>query len=162
MAVGVGWPSAHDRLGRMKPWLPVAAVLLALSPLAVVRPVRVSGRSMEPALKDGSLHFAVLAWATHAPQRGEIWVVRGPDGASAKRVVGLPGETLDQLRGDLRLAGRLLVEPYVSQTEREDGGPWQCGKGYLLLGDNRPESRDSRAWGPLPAAAFKARLLWRN
>lgn len=146
----------------MKPWLPLAALLVALAPLAVVQPVRISGRSMEPALADGALRFAVRAWATHAPRRGEIWVVQGPEGASAKRVVGLPGETLDQLRGDLRLAGKFMNEPYVGQTEREDGGPWPCGEGYLVLGDNRPASRDGRAWGPLPQAAFRARVVGRN
>lgn len=143
----------------MKPWLPLAALLLALAPLAVVHPVRVSGHSMEPGLKDGSLRFALRAWATHAPRRSEIWVVEGPDGPSVKRVLGLPGETLDQVRGDLRLAGRFLEEPYLTGTEREDGGPWPCGEGYLVLGDNRLASRDGRAWGPLPRAAFRARLF---
>jgi signal peptidase I len=143
----------------MKAWLPFLALGLALSPLTVVHPVRISGHSMEPALRDGSLGFALRAWATHAPRRGETWVVEGPEGPSVKRVIGLPGESVDQLRGDLRLSGRFLDEPYVAQAEREDGGPWRCGEGYLVLGDNRPASRDGRVWGPLPRAAFKARLF---
>lgn len=143
----------------MKPWLPLAAVALALSPLTVVHPVRISGHSMEPTLKPGDLRFAIRSWAIPAPKRGEIWVVDGPDGASAKRVIGLPGETLDQIRGDLRLAGRFLEEPYLAALEREDGGPWICGAGYLVLGDNRPASRDGRTWGPLPPSAFRGRIL---
>lgn len=143
----------------MRPWVPAVALALALSPLAVVHPVRISGRSMEPALRDGDLRVALRAWAAGAPRRGEVWVVEGPEGPSVKRVLGLPGETLDQARGDLRLNGRGLDEPYVALTEREDGGPWVCGAGYLVLGDNRPLSRDGRAWGALPRSAFRARLL---
>lgn len=143
----------------MKPWIPVAALALALSPLSVIHPVRVRGRSMEPALRDGELRFALRAWIAGAPRRGQVWVVEGPEGASVKRVVGLPGERLDQVRGDLRLRGRPLEEPYVAFTERADGGPWACGEGFLVLGDNRPASRDGRAWGPLPRRAFQDRLL---
>lgn len=143
----------------MKPWLPVAALLLAVSPLAVVHPVRITGHSMEPTLKDGTLAFALRAWAAPTPRRGDIWVVEGAEGPSVKRVIGLPGDTVDQLRGDLRVGGRFLEEPYVAIVEREDGGPWSCGTGYLVLGDNRPASRDGRAWGPLPRTAFRGRIL---
>lgn len=146
----------------MKPWLPLAALALALSPLAVVHPVRIQGHSMEPTLAPGSLRVALRAWAAGAPRRGQVWVVQGPDGPSVKRVVGLPGETLDQVRGDLRLGGKALEEPYVPVTEREDGGPWACGDGYLVMGDNRPTSRDGRAWGPLPRSAFRSRVLGLN
>lgn len=143
----------------MKPWLPLAALALALSPLAVVHPVRIAGRSMEPTLQDGNLRFALRAWVSPEPRRGEIWIVESPEGPSVKRVLGLPGETLDQVRGDLRLAGRFLEEPYLGTTEREDGGPWRCGEGYLVVGDNRPASRDGRTWGPLPRSAFRSRIL---
>lgn len=146
----------------MKPWLPLTALALALTPLAVVHPVRVSGRSMEPTLHSGDLRLGLRAWAAGLPKRGEVWVVEGPDGPSVKRVVGLPGEVLDQVRGDLRLGGRPLDEPYLAATEREDGGPWTCGEGFLVAGDNRPQSRDGRAWGPLPRAAFRARILGLN
>ncbi len=64
----------------MRGWVPLLALAIALSPLAVVHPVRVSGHSMEPTLKDGELRWALRAWASHAPRRGEIWVVAGPDG----------------------------------------------------------------------------------
>lgn len=143
----------------MKPWLPIGALALALSPLLVVHPVRIAGHSMEPALKAGSLHFAFRTWVTHLPRRGEVWVVAGPEGPSAKRVIGLPGETVDQLRGDIRIDGRFLEEPYVALSEREDGGPWRCGAGYFVLGDNRTASQDGRAWGPLPRTAFRDRIL---
>jgi signal peptidase I len=156
MAGDADWRSD---LESMNPWLPFGAIVLALSPLAVVHPVRISGHSMEPALRDGTLHVALRAWATHAPRRGEAWIVEGPEGPSAKRVIGLPGETLEQLRGDIRINGRFLEEPYVAAAEREDGGPWSCGRGFFVLGDNRPQSQDGRFWGPLPREAFSDRIL---
>ncbi len=143
----------------MKPWTPVAALALALAPLLVVHPVRVSGRSMEPTLHSGEIRWALRAWASHAPRRGEVWVVDGPDGASVKRVLGLPGETVAWDGPDLRVDGRTLDEPWVVHPERTGDGTQACGGGYLVLGDNRPASRDGRAWGPLPLRMLQARVL---
>ncbi|WP_243294419.1 signal peptidase I [Geothrix mesophila] len=143
----------------MKPWIPLAALALALSPLAVVHPVRVSGHSMEPALRDGDLRWALRAWASHGPRRGEVWVVAGPHGSSVKRVLGLPGETLSWDGPDLRIDGQRLEEPWVVHPERGGAGRQACGAGYLVLGDNRPDSQDGRTWGPLPARSLQGRLL---
>lgn len=143
----------------MKPWITLAALALALAPLAIVHPVRISGRSMEPAFTDGSLHFALRAWCLGAPSRGQVWLVEGPECPVVKRVVGLPHERLEQNQGELLLQGHRFEEIYVEHPERGDDGPWNTGEGYLLLGDNRQESRDGRTWGPLPRAAFRARLI---
>jgi signal peptidase I len=146
----------------VKAWVPVLAVALALAPLAFVHPARVEGRSMEPALKDGRLVWVLRAWAAGTPERGQVWLVAAPEGPSIKRVVGLPGEVLAQVDGELWFPERRLEEPYASPHERGSGGPWRCGAGqYLLLGDNRPESRDGRAWGPLDRARLEGRVLGR-
>lgn len=143
----------------MKPWIPLAALALALAPLAVVHPVRVAGRSMDPTLRDGDLRWVLRAWASHPPRRGEVWVVAGPEGQAVKRVLGLPGETVTWDGPDLRVDGRTLDEPWVVHPDREGEGSLACGSGYLLLGDNRPASRDGRTWGPLPLQALQGRLL---
>ncbi|WP_306591247.1 signal peptidase I [Geothrix sp. 21YS21S-4] len=143
----------------MRPWLPVAAVALTLSPLVAVHPVRIEGRSMEPVLRGGDLRWAVRAWAAPSPKRGEVWVVEGPSGSSIKRVIGLPGEVVAWNGPDLWIGDRRLDEPWVVHPERSGEGRQACGEGYLVLGDNRPDSRDGRAWGSLPKAALKARLL---
>jgi signal peptidase I len=143
----------------MRPLIPIAALGLALSPLAVVHPVRVSGRSMDPALADGDLRWALRAWASHAPRRGEIWVVAGPLGASVKRVIGLPGETVTWRGADVWIDGRCLDEPWVVHPERTGEGQQVCSTGYLILGDNRPESQDGRSWGRVPASAMLGRIL---
>lgn len=143
-------------------WPYAAALALALSPLAFVHPARVQGRSMEPALVDGQFVWVLRAWAAGAPRRGQVWLVAAPEGPSVKRVVGLPGETLAEVDGVMWFPERRLEEPYASALERGSGGPWRCGPGqYLLLGDNRPGSRDGRIWGPLERTRLEGRVLGR-
>jgi signal peptidase I len=143
----------------MRLWVPLAALALALSPLLVVHPVRVSGHSMEPNLADGDLRWALRAWACPAPRRGEVWVVEGPQGSSVKRVLGLPGEAIAWRGPELWVNGQRLEEPWVLHPERSGAGQQDCGAGYLLLGDNRPESQDGRSWGALPAGRLRGRIL---
>lgn len=143
----------------MRPWVPLAAVILAVSPLAIVHPVRVAGRSMEPALREGDLRWALRAWASPPPKRGEIWVVEGPQGPSVKRIIGLPGDLVTWQGPDVCINGPRLEEPWVVHPERSGSGTLACGEGYLVLGDNRPESRDGRNWGPLPVTALGGRVL---
>ncbi len=143
----------------MKPWIPLLSLGLALSPLAVVHPVRVQGRSMEPTLHSGQVVWGLRRWAAGAPAHEQVWLLETPDGPSLKRVLALPGEGLEIREGEVLHQGRPLDEPYVQQPERGSAGPWQAGDGYLVLGDNRPESRDSRAWGSLPRSAFRGRIL---
>lgn len=142
----------------MKPWIPLAALVLALSPLAWVHPLWIHGHSMEPALKSGDLGWALRSWTAGTPNRGELWVVDSSDGPAVKRVVGLPGEQVVIKDGDVWVDGRRIEPPAGARLERQDGA-WSCSGGYFVLGDNRPASRDSRTWGPLPRAAFRARLL---
>ncbi|HWQ08792.1 MAG TPA: signal peptidase I [Holophaga sp.] len=143
----------------MKPWLPAAALAVAFLPLAFVHPVRVSGHSMEPTLVSGSIRLALRGWCAGSPERGEVWVIASPDGLVTKRVVGLPGERLEQKDGELYLGDRRLPEPYLQQYDQGGAGPWETGGGFLVAGDNRRQSRDGRAWGPLPREAFLGRLL---
>ncbi|GLH72862.1 signal peptidase I [Geothrix limicola] len=143
----------------MKPWIPLTALALALSPLLVVHPLRVSGHSMEPSLADGELRWALRAWASHAPRRGDLWVVEGPQGTSVKRVLGLPGDTVTWAGPDLWINGLRLDEPWVIHPERGGEGRQVCGEGYLVLGDNRPQSQDGRSWGAIPITSMRGRIL---
>lgn len=142
----------------MRPWVPIAALVLALSPLAWVHPLRIRGSSMEPTLSSGDLRWVLRAWTAARPNRGEVWEVDTPEGPAVKRVVGLPGERVEIRDGDVWVDGRRLEPPAGARLERQDGA-WSCASGYFVLGDNRPASRDSRAWGPLAGTAFRARVL---
>jgi signal peptidase I len=137
----------------------VPAFLLALAPLLVVHPVRVSGSSMAPALRDGQTCLALWRWCAGAPKRGQVWRVQGPDGPLVKRLAGLPGERVELLDGQLRIDGRCRPEPFVTLWDTGSSPARDTEDGYYLLGDNRRDSRDSRTFGPLPPAALGSRLL---
>lgn len=136
-----------------------AALALGLAPLAVVHPVRIAGGSMEPALRDGQMRVALRAWCAGRPAVGEVWLARGPSGTVVKRLVAGPGMRVELRDGELWVDGTYVPEPYVAVTERASGGPWETGSGWFLLGDNRQESQDSRAWGVLPAGSLEARVM---
>ena len=136
-----------------------AALALAMAPLLFLHPVLIAGRSMEPRLHPGSVCLALRAWCAGHPAAGQIWLVQTPTGPAVKRLVGVPGDRLELRQGALWINGRLVDEPYAEPTERDTAGPWAAGAGYFLLGDNRPQSHDSRAWGSLPAAGMLGRIL---
>jgi len=85
--------------------------------------------------------------------------VEGPQGPSVKRVLGLPGESVAWKGPDLWINGQRLDEPWVVHPERSGEGRQECGEGYLVLGDNRPESQDGRSRGAIPTAWMRGRVL---
>jgi len=101
-------------------------------------------------------------------RRGDVVVFKKPDEPETdyiKRVIGLPGETVELRAGMLLIDGRPVEEPYVREDyrrrdPRRDFGPLPIPPGqYLVLGDHRDNSEDSRAWGLVPAHLMKGRAL---
>ena len=154
----------------------VAIVLLVKA--YVVNPYRIPSSSMEPTLHcaqpasgcEARFSDRVLAnrfiYRLRDPRRGEIAVFETPDaarvkcgagGTFVKRIIGLPGETvevrLQQGEGYVYVNGRKLDEPYVKDGRRavREFGPTKVAKnGYFMMGDNRSSSCDSRDWGSVP------------
>lgn len=84
----------------MKAWVPLAALGLALSPLAFIHPATVSGRSMEPTLRSGERIWVLRAWLASGPQPGQIWYLDGPDGPVVKRVAAIGPDGALTVLGD--------------------------------------------------------------
>ena len=139
-----------------------AALALACSPLVFLHPVRISGRSMEPLLSSGERCWALRAWCAGKPAAREVWLLQTAAGPAVKRLVALPGTRVAFLDGQLLLDGQAVAEPYVLRPDYSPGGPWDTGQGYFLLGDNRRDSHDSRAWGPVAGDRLLARILLRE
>jgi signal peptidase I len=136
----------------------VLALLIFLLIRVVMQNFRIEGYSMEPNLHQGQyliVNKALYKWV-HPPQRGDIVVFeypRAPDRDFIKRVIGLPGETVEIRSGSVYIDGIPLDEPYLGQPTNGNLGPRTLADTeYFVLGDNRDNSSDSRSWGPLPQA----------
>jgi signal peptidase I len=149
------------------------AIVLAIKTW-VVNPYRIPSSSMEPTLHcakpgpgcEASFSDRVLAcrFCYHfvSPKRGDIVVFKTPPlaavrcgegGTFVKRLIGLPGETLEEKNGYVYIDGKKLNEPYIQKGRRDarDYGPLVIPKdNYFMMGDNRAQSCDSRTWGGVP------------
>lgn len=127
--------------------------------------VRVEGMSMRDTIKSGDILFALRPYMMpdHI-KRGRVFICRYPGSKQnyVKRLVGLPGDTLEVRAGRTYIDGVLLEESYVARPARRDFGPVTLKKGqYFVMGDNRASSRDSRTVGPLLKADIKSVVLFR-
>ena len=90
----------------------------------------------------------------HPPQRGDVIIFRFPRDESrdfVKRVVGIPGDTVEITRGQPLVNGQPLDEPYIKHRDSRTLSPVVVPSGhYYVLGDNRRSSDDSRNWGTVP------------
>jgi signal peptidase I len=125
----------------------------------VAESVRVSGTSMAPTINDSDFYFLEhLTYLWRAPQRGDIVVIRDPtDGNySIKRIIATQGDLVYIKDGEIRINGKLVIEPYLPSGTRT----WACTSckrqvircrrnEVAVLGDNRDNSLDSRYYGPL-------------
>ena len=140
-------------------------LFLALIAVAIVLPIRlwvaepisIATPSMEPTYPGGAFVLMdKVPLSFREPRRGEVIVFTSPVGEDkelVKRVIGIPGDTVELKAKKVFVNGTELEEGYVQHTRAEERlagdnlGPLTVpAKGLFVLGDNRDESKDSSAW----------------
>ncbi len=139
-------------------------VLLVLLAQTTVSSYRVAGASMTPAFADGDrIVVASMPGFFGEPRCGETIIARVADEVLLKRVVGLPGDLIEERDGVLRRNGELQSDPVPASFRDRDGfGPLRLGSDeYFLMGDHRRVSIDSREFGPVAREALLGRVILR-
>jgi signal peptidase I len=141
-------------------WARDLAIALGLAMVIIVflyQPVKVEGTSMAPLLSDQERIFInKFVYRFEPIDRGNVvvfWYPLDRTKSFIKRVVGLPGETLEIESGRLYIDGKRIAEPYVPASffDGSSFGPIQVqGDEYFVMGDHRDSSNDSRVFGPVP------------
>jgi signal peptidase I len=134
-----------------------AVVIAIFINLFLVQATQVLGQSMEPNLhtQQRVLVEKVTYRFLHAPQRGDIVVIdldkeNKSDDMLIKRVIGLPGDTIEIRSGEVTIDGERLEEPWTTNLGGGSYGPTIIPPLYVfVMGDNRGASNDSRSFGPV-------------
>src|SRR5438874_956660 len=150
-------------------------VVFILFGVFFVQPVVVEGTSMLPQLHDGErllvnklvyYKFQSVSWG-HI-ERGDIvvfWFPNDPDKSYVKRVIGLPGETVEIRNGKVLVNGQELHEAYLDKEHNQSLPSWPAKKvdehHYFVMGDNRDNSSDSRYWGLVPEKYIYGKAFFR-
>lgn len=134
----------------------------------VAQAFRVQGTSMLPMLEDSErIIVNKFIYRFHPIERGDVvvfWYPRDPSVSFIKRVVGLPGDSVEVRVGTVYVNGQRLKEDYVDAKFRDDESysPVDIRKGYYyVLGDHRNSSNDSRSWGEVPEKYIYGRAVFR-
>lgn len=151
----------RSALGVALSWLrdlTLSVILAVVVILFIYQPVKVEGTSMMPALVDQERIFInkfIYRFGIGKIERSDtvvFWFPGDPSKSYIKRVIGLPGDTVEVRQGTVYVNGRALVEDYVPPEYRDQvSSPRQVvpEDHYFVLGDHRSSSNDSRAWGPV-------------
>lgn len=161
----------------------IETLMIGLSIFAVVylflmQPHQVSGDSMFPNLEDKDYVLTdKISYRLGEPERGDIVVFHAPSAAQCpqgtgcdyiKRIIGVPGDTVEVKSGAYYLNGIELDEPFLGEGIETSTYSFTSNRAitlgtdeYFVSGDNRPRSSDSRAWGPISSRDIVGRAFFR-
>ncbi len=151
----------------------IFVALLIVIPIRILfaEPFVVSGSSMFPTFKNGDyLIVDKISYKVGDPDRDDVVVFKFPNDTKKyfiKRIIGLPGETID-VRGKVitivnkeHPEGFVLDQPFVENSANNDVHYVLKDDEYYVMGDNRTASSDSRIWGPVKRDLLTGRALLR-
>jgi len=152
--------SAPQLRRELRGWTRDLAVALGLALVIIIflyQPVKVEGTSMNPLLSDQERIFINKFIYHFAPiDRGDVvvfWYPLDRSKSFIKRIVGLPGETIEIRSGEVYVNGKELQDQFVppSYLDGSTYGPVEITQDeYFVMGDHRDSSNDSRVFGPVP------------
>ena len=141
-----------EKIKPLLPYIIIIAVVLFIKAF-IVTPIKVNGESMYPTLEEGDIMILnKTAYYFNKPKRFDIVVVDMPDEYLIKRVIGLPGEQIEYKNNTLYVDGKKVKENF-KHGKTDDFNIKELGSDtvpegyYLVMGDNRGNSLDSRELG---------------
>jgi signal peptidase I len=151
----------------------VSLAIFALVYIFLFQPHQVDGRSMEPNFHNGEYILTdKVSYRLHEPKRGDVVVFHSPQDERVdfiKRIIGIPGDMVELKGGYVYLNGTKLEEQYINDPGQVAPGrfmhenmPVEVPMGqYLVMGDNRLHSSDSREWGFVTRVEIVGRAFFR-
>lgn len=151
-------------------WMREAIETIALTLLILflvrlaIQGFRTDGQSMDPDFHNGEYVLVdKAAYLFGPPQRGDVIVFHyplDPHTVFIKRIVGVPGDIVQTTHTTVGVDGYQLHEPYISAPYNYDDRSWKLGPNqFFVMGDNRPNSLDSRIWGPLDRSYIIGKVI---
>lgn len=136
----------------------ILAVIIFLSLQFTIQSFIVNGPSMENSFRNGDRLLVLkyeVAYLLHKPERGDVTIFHPPVNLNddyIKRIIGLPGDTVEIKKGTVYINGTTLDEPYVKEPPRYTLAPTDIPENhYFVLGDNRNNSSDSHNGWTVPS-----------
>jgi signal peptidase I len=162
--------TAHSLRNEIRVWTRDLLIAIGLALVIIVflyQPVKVEGTSMAPLLSDQERIFInKFVYRFEPIQRRDVvvfWYPLDHSKSFIKRVIGLPGESVEIRQGIVYVNGRAIDEPYVptQYEDMSDYGPVRVPRdSYFVMGDHRISSNDSRVFGCVPSKFIYGRAVF--